>query len=98
MSNLPELPEIKTTDVKTLRTLTSAGAKALPSMPRGEMPMSRFTNARQLEAEQMAAEMRYVYNITRKINKFESAKSKAQSYQAQKQAEKSQISNKFVDR
>ena len=95
MRNLPELPKITPAGLEPLRSLTAASAKALPGMPAGDLPVSQFTNARQLEAEQMAAEMRYVYDISRNQAKHSRAKAKAESYQKQKAAERS---NKIVNR
>ena len=72
MPNLPELPEIEDARTETLR-LKGTLTKRLPGMPSGDLNDLAFTNARQLEAEQLMNEMRYVYDISRR----QSARSKA---------------------
>ena len=72
MPNLPELPEIEDARTETLR-LKGTLTKRLPGMASGDLNDLAFTNARQLEAEQLMNEMRYVYDISRR----QSARSKA---------------------
>ncbi len=87
MRELPELPEIKDATVGTLR-LEGTLAKRLPSMPSGELNDLYFTNSRQLEAEQLMNDMRYVYDISRDQTARSKAKAKARGRQAQRAAER----------
>jgi hypothetical protein len=87
MRDLPELPKIKDATVGTLR-LEGTLAKRLPGMPSGELEGLSFTNSRQLEAEQLMNDMRYVYDISRKQAQRSKALSKAKNRQAQRQAER----------
>jgi hypothetical protein len=87
MRDLPELPDIKDATVGTLR-LEGTLAKRLPGMPSGELEGLSFTNSRQLEAEQLMNDMRYVYDISRKQAQRSKALSKAKNRQAQRQAER----------
>ena len=87
MRDLPELPEIKDATVGTIR-LEGTLAKRLPSMPSGELQDLGFTNYRQLEAEQLMNDMRYVYDISRKQTARSKAKAKARGRQAQRAAER----------
>ena len=87
MLELPELPEIKDATVGTLR-LEGTLAKRLPGMPSGELEGLSFTNSRQLEAEQLMNDMRYVYDISRKQAQRSRALAKAKNRQAQRQAER----------
>jgi len=76
LENLPELPEIKDATVGTLR-LAGTLAKRLPSMPSGDLQDLAFTNARQLEAEQLMNDIRASYDISRQYDKRSKAKAKA---------------------
>ena len=87
MRDLPELPEIKDATVGTLR-LEGTLAKRLPGMPSGELEGLSFTNSRQLEAEQLMNDMRYVYDISRKQQQRSKALAKARGRQAQRAAER----------
>ncbi len=87
MLELPELPEIKDATVGTLR-LEGTLAKRLPGMPSGELEGLSFTNSRQLEAEQLMNDMRYVYDISRKQQQRSRARAKARGRQAQRAAER----------
>ena len=87
MLELPELPVIKDVTTGTLR-LEGTLAKRLPSMPSGELNDLYFTNSRQLEAEQLMNDMRYVYDISRDQTARSKAKAKARGRQAQKAAER----------
>ena len=87
MLELPELPEIKDATVETLR-LEGTLTKRLPGMPSGELEGLSFTNSRQLEAEQLMNDMRYVYDISRKQQQRSRAIAKAKGRQAQRQAER----------
>ena len=87
MLELPELPEIKDATVGTLR-LEGTLAKRLPGMPSGELEGLSFTNSRQLEAEQLMNDMRYVYDISRKQQQRSRALAKARGRQAQRAAER----------
>ena len=87
MLELPELPEIKDATVGTLR-LEGTLTKRLPSMPSGELEGLSFTNSRQLEAEQLMNDMRYVYDISRKQQQRSKALAKARGRQAQRAAER----------
>jgi hypothetical protein len=57
-------------------------------MPSGELEGLSFTNSRQLEAEQLMNDMRYVYDISRKQAQRSKALAKAKNRQAQRQAER----------
>ena len=87
MRDLPELPKIKDATVGTLR-LEGTLAKRLPGMPSGELEGLSFTNSRQLEAEQLMNDMRYVYDISRKQAQRSKALATAKNRQAQRQAER----------
>ena len=87
MRDLPELPEIKDATVGTLR-LEGTLAKRLPGMPSGELNDLYFTNSRQLEAEQLMNDMRYVYDISRQQTARSKAKAKARGRQTQRAAER----------
>jgi len=87
MRDLPELPEIKDATVGTLR-LEGTLSKRLPGMPSGELEGLSFTNSRQLEAEQLMNDMRYVYDISRKQQQRSRALAKARGRQAQRAAER----------
>ena len=87
MLELPELPEIKDATVGTLR-LEGTLTKRLPGMPSGELEGLSFTNSRQLEAEQLMNDMRYVYDISRKQQQRSRALAKARGRQAQRAAER----------
>lgn len=87
MRDLPELPEIKDATVGTLR-LEGILEKRLPSMPSGELEDQGFTNYRQMEAEKLMNEMRYVYDISRQQAARSKALAKAKARQLQRQAER----------
>ena len=87
MRDLPELPEIKDATVGTLR-LEGTLSKRLPGMPSGELEGLSFTNSKQLEAEQLMNDMRYVYDISRKQQQRSRALAKARGRQAQRAAER----------
>ena len=87
MLDLPELPSIKDATTGTLR-LENTLAKRMPSMPSGETNDLNFTNSRQLEAEQLMNDMRYVYDISRQQTARSKAKAKARGRQAQRAAER----------
>jgi len=87
MRDLPELPEIKDATVGTLR-LEGTLSKRLPGMPSGELEGLSFTNSKQLEAEQLMNDMRYVYDISRKQQQRSKALAKARGRQAQRAAER----------
>tara|TARA_R100000951_G_scaffold113962_1_gene117139 strand:+ start:1438 stop:1704 length:267 start_codon:yes stop_codon:yes gene_type:complete len=87
MGDLPELPEIKDATVGTLR-LEGTLAKRLPGMPSGDLEGLGFTNYRQMEAEKLMNEMRYVYDISRQQAARSKALAKARGRQAQRQAER----------
>jgi hypothetical protein len=87
MLDLPELPQIKDATTGTLR-LEGTLTKRLPPMPSGELNDLYFTNSRQLEAEQLMNDMKYVYDISRKQTARSKAKAKARDRQAQRQAER----------
>ena len=88
LPELPELPGIKDVTTGTLR-LENTLAKRMPSMPSGETNDLNFTNSRQLEAEQLMNDMRYVYDISRDQTARSKAKAKAKGRQAQRQVERS---------
>lgn len=87
MLDLPELPGIKDATTSTLR-LENTLATRMPGMPTGETNDLNFTNSRQLEAEQLMNDMRYVYDISREQTARSKAKAKARGHQAQRQAER----------
>ena len=87
MRDLPELPEIKDATVGTLR-LENILAKRLPNMPTGELDDLGFTNYRQMEAEKLMNEMRYVFDISRQQAARSKALAKAKGRQLQRQAER----------
>ena len=87
MLDLPELPSIKDATTGTLR-LENTLVKRMPSMPSGETNDLNFTNSRQLEAEQLMNDMRYVYDISRDQTARSKAKAKARGRQAQRSAER----------
>jgi len=80
---LPEFPELKASTVNSVR-LESALSKRLPSV--GET--SGYSNAKRIEAEQLANDMRAVYAITRAQNKRSEKISKAKNRAQQRIAER----------
>ena len=87
MPDLPELPEIKDASKSTLSLGTSLD-KRMPSMPSGDLKDLGFTNSRQMEAEQLMNDMRYVYDISRQQSRRSKALAKARNRQSQRQAER----------
>ena len=87
MRDLPELPKIKDATVGTLR-LEGTLIKRLPSMPSGDLKDLGFTNYRQLEAEKLMNDMKYVYDISRQQAIRSRALAKARGRQAQRAAER----------
>jgi hypothetical protein len=87
MRDLPELPKIKDATVGTLR-LEGILAKRLPGMPSGELEGLAFTSDRQMEAEKLMNDMRYVFDISRQQAARSKALARAKNRQAQRQAER----------
>jgi len=87
MLDLPEFPAIKDATTSTLR-LENAVASRLPSMPGGATNDLGFTNYRQLEAEQLANEMRSAYAISRQYDRRSRAIARAKNRRAQRAAER----------
>ena len=87
MKELPQINDAKVTGLRLQGTL----AKALPPMKQA----GSMTNVRQMEAEKFAAEMAYVFNIS----KQQEARSRAIARQMDKQMENAaQMRNKQAGR
>ena len=86
-AEMKEMPEIKDATVGTLR-LAGTLDKRLPNMPSGELNDLSFTNSRQIEAQQLMNDMRYVYDISRTQASRSKAVAKARGRQAQRAAER----------
>ena len=87
MLNLPEFPAIKDATTGTLR-LENAVTSRLPAMPGGALNELGFTDYRQLEAEQLANDMRAVYSISRQYDNRSKAIARAKNRRAQRAAER----------
>jgi len=81
LPSLPELPAIVDAQTRGLR-LQGTLAKALPPMA----SVGSMTNIRQMEAEQYAREMAYVFDIYRQQQKQSQALARARERQRERDA------------
>ncbi len=84
---MAELPEIKDATMGTIR-LEGTLNRRLPSMPSGELNDLGFSNARQVEAQQLMNDIRASYAISRQQENRSKAIAKAKSRQTQRAAER----------
>ena len=85
---LPELPEMKEVDVKTLGRQNTL-AKRLPPMPSGRLEGLEFSQSRQIEAAQLMDDMRVSYAVSRAYEKRGKARAKAQARRNDRQIQRS---------
>ena len=86
--DMTEIPELKDATTDTIR-LEGTLAKRMPDMPSGDLNDLSFSNSRQVEAQQLMNDMRYVYDISRDQTARSKAKAKARGRQAERQVERS---------
>ena len=85
---LPDLPEMKDAAAQTIR-LAGTLEKRLPPMPSGDLNNLSFSNAKQIEAQELMDDIRVSYAVSNSYKKRGEARAKAKNRQQERQIKNS---------